>query len=855
MGSRNIVIPIDLTKTGGIIFPTENKVVYTTDTVTLTFNLTGITSYTGVNASVSLVMKDGSAFQHEKPITATPAVFTLQPNEVQHAGMVVGQIEITDSTGVVTSQEFVFSIKAQILDAYETLAIVREIEVDSFQTLKGQVEGIQTAVVANWDAIQANLDTMEAGYASDWSAWFTTNTNSITEQWATFKANAESNEQGRVSAASARHIQYTADHSTATSDHSTALADTAQAEADHTKAVADSTQAGTDHTRAGSDHSQAVADNSRASSDHTRAETNHTTAAADNTRANTDHTRANTDHITALADHASYEGLLTDGVLATNIENKLLYLESTYAPELLSLGSQLADIADSPSGALINNNATAITALNFNLKKIDSRKFLTLPTFETNFDNPNDDISLFAKNDEAVATAITTGKMTFTSGVADAETFFTSPFTFEAGSYYVKIEVKEDSPNTWYNFPRVGIAKDTDNWILGNVDKNNHKASFIVKQNGVFNEYAATTIVRDNFPAPYNLIFSTNGFTAYLIHEKDGVYTTLTNWAQTNVFNFSGVTNLATYKAAVGARTTVGNGYLDVSGFECGYTNGMSMGADFKPFTYEDGSLMQEGNCIYFTGSVHSTEELNGTGGVSIYKLNLSTYQIEFVGRLFQKLGANAFGGASYKVFYDRNRKQWVVTASNFDFIDRQLTIGFTSSDLRSGVHVINTQAIASIVGYVWDNDIIYKDGAYLMTYNQSDGTLHLVQSADLLTWTKVLTKTVTGEGNVFTRVNGNYYILRAETTAGLTVFDLNLNEVGALVTNKWSTLAGFDSPCWGFLCPFSVDDKTNYFLVSFSASLWESRHYTYGNVWVFKALETATGVEFVNPSLQILNA
>lgn len=48
-------------------------------------------------------------------------------------------------------------------------------------------------------------------------------------------------------------------------------------------------------------------------------------------------------HTIALADHASYEGLLTDGVLATNIENKLLHLETTYKPELNSVKQQLAE--------------------------------------------------------------------------------------------------------------------------------------------------------------------------------------------------------------------------------------------------------------------------------------------------------------------------------------------------------------------------------------------------------------------------------------------------------------------------------------------------------------------------------
>lgn len=71
-------------------------------------------------------------------------------------------------------------------------------------------------------------------------------------------------------------------------------------------------------------------------------------------------------HTIALADHASYEGLLTDGVLATNIENKLLYLETTYAPELNSVKQQLADIdADLQAGiGALTADAEVVTARN-----------------------------------------------------------------------------------------------------------------------------------------------------------------------------------------------------------------------------------------------------------------------------------------------------------------------------------------------------------------------------------------------------------------------------------------------------------------------------------------------------------
>ena len=209
MANRNIVIPIDLTKTGGITIPTENKVVYTSDTVKLTFNLTGIASYIDMTASVSLVMKDGSAFQHEKPITENTVVFSLKPNEVQHAGVTIGQIALTDIGGTITSQEFIFTINPFVLDASESLGLIREVEVDNFETLKVQVEGIHTAILANWDTIQADLEIMEAGYASDWNAWFTankasmvsdwstwftTNTNSITAEWIALKAEINANQ-------------------------------------------------------------------------------------------------------------------------------------------------------------------------------------------------------------------------------------------------------------------------------------------------------------------------------------------------------------------------------------------------------------------------------------------------------------------------------------------------------------------------------------------------------------------------------------------------------------------------------------------------------------------------------------
>lgn len=550
--------------------------------------------------------------------------------------------------------------------------------------------------------------------------------------------------------------------------------------------------------------------------------------------------------------HILSEAIKTANEYSDKLKEGTENIELKYANKLNEIKAETIKIAD------INNNliknGTNIENLKFELKKIDNRKFLTLEKYSTNFENPSDDKTILTPINNPIYN-IEPGKLIFKENKEKPyEAILKSPFKFEAGAYYVKCRVEQDKSKNWFQIPRIGICKDNNNWIMGNVDKNNSKASFVVCNNGYINEFGAKSIERDLLVAPYNLIMLVNGFTAYLIYEKNNEYKTLSNWTQTDTFNFSGENNLNEYTAAIGARLNNGDGDLIINEFEFGYTNGMSMGADFKPLTYEDGSLIQEDNCIYFTASAHSTEELNGTGGANIYKINLLNYEVEFTGRIFQKMNNNIYGGASFKVFFDRNKNEWVVTASNFDFEQLKINIGFTKSNLKNGIHVIDMRSL-SLAGDCWDNDIIYKDGKYLMTYNLSAGAIYLAESTDLINWRTIINKTITGEGNVFTKVNGKYYILRAETTNELSVFDLNLNKVGILKTNIWSKLDNVSTPTWGFLCAFNNYGVTNYFLINFSMSLWENRHYTYGNVWVYKALQEVEGVEYKNNFIGKINS
>lgn len=146
----------------------------------------------------------------------------------------------------------------------------------------------------------------------------------------TAMANVLDAEADREDAENIRETTHGQQTETASADHLTASTD-------HTTALADHGTAGTDHTTASSDHGVALTDTGRALTDHN-------TAVSDHGTAQSDHTTAGADHTVAVADHTSYDGLLTDGVLTTNIENTLQNLETTYAPRLLSAEQQLADI-------------------------------------------------------------------------------------------------------------------------------------------------------------------------------------------------------------------------------------------------------------------------------------------------------------------------------------------------------------------------------------------------------------------------------------------------------------------------------------------------------------------------------
>ena len=225
-------------------------------------------------------------------ITASPFYYQLG-DEIQHDGRWFVQISVTKGEETIVSNSFAFMVNASIGHG----KVARLISIETFETLATQLTLLQTSI----------------------NDYLTTAQESESIRVSTYEEVVLA-EQERKDAEDTRKAISMADHYTAQTDHTTAQ---------------------TDHTTATADHGIAVTDHTTAVSDHSISQSDHSISLTDHTTATEDHGIAVTDHIVAVADHASYEGLLTDGVLTTNIENTLRNLESTYAPELLSVKQQL----------------------------------------------------------------------------------------------------------------------------------------------------------------------------------------------------------------------------------------------------------------------------------------------------------------------------------------------------------------------------------------------------------------------------------------------------------------------------------------------------------------------------------
>lgn len=530
--------------------------------------------------------------------------------------------------------------------------------------------------------------------------------------------------------------------------------------------------------------------------------------------------------------------------------------------------SQLADIVNNSSTGLVAaGTGLSPETINYKLRSIIRDGHMTIPVYNNKFEsNPNDNYLnelTDYKTHADIKWVWSQGKLNFTYNTNASligvthEILTKTPVAFETASFTCEVDVLED-----YEFNgvpgsdagtsiRVGVIKDDNNYIVANYDKAGKLVQIIGNTAGTFfvKGFAYTS-----YAAPYRLMLMINNNIATVIIEKDGIKNFVGEWWFGANLNLNNPTVLKDYCLGFGARIVYGNRPLSINGLYGNYSSGMSMGADFKAITYEDGCPIKNGNSIYVCSTIHSTHSIGGASGLSIYKLDLNSYKIEYVGQISGRkaVGGSNFGGGAGKIFYDRNKKYWVVQMTDFNSTAHTY-ICTTKTNLLSGIHVLTMQEMDVPQKNVatWDFDIIFDktDGLYHCVYSRgSSGDMTHITASDVLgTWTEVLFATAPGEGNTFFKANGKYYISRTDASdRGLTIWNYpELTYLGLTSVNTWCAKVGASPHSWGQIIALNNGDKTNFYMIVFSARKWADRTFAYGDMWIYKGEESETGLEF----------
>lgn len=295
------------------------SVVYTGDesSVKVNFNVTDETDLTGATAKVHLYFADSSHIEKDAQIDGTVVHYTLKGTENDHAGPVRVDVFITMNGATYTRAGYKFRIDASL----EASAPLVEYAIETLDTVVKDAD--------EWFAqAQTDFGTAQNQRAAEWVADNDTRDDQFTAAQVSRTESFGQSETDRTVAFNASE--------TGRSNTFTTNENARQAAAD-----ANETARNNSYTVAENDREEryGIAESNRSAT----ADADHTRAVGDHNTATDDHGIAESDHVTATADHENYAGLLEDGVLTTQIVDKLTKLETTYAPDIVSVKQQLAD--------------------------------------------------------------------------------------------------------------------------------------------------------------------------------------------------------------------------------------------------------------------------------------------------------------------------------------------------------------------------------------------------------------------------------------------------------------------------------------------------------------------------------
>lgn len=529
------------------------------------------------------------------------------------------------------------------------------------------------------------------------------------------------------------------------------------------------------------------------------------------------------------------------------------------------------------------SNAYDFDHFNFSLQKIITKKNMRLDRLDDNFNDENGATEIYTKHLNN-ATISFKNKCSIMSLISSNDVYLRNrnkinlPFFANRNGESIEIEIDNFDDAI---IPTFGVYLSDDIFVAFCYDKNYSYSSYTDKtgtapagQGCVYierrqNSYGFVTIdpvSTDNisnrrkfktFNGKFRLILEICNDVAIVNAEQDGQYYNLAE------FNISGFhfdimkPDTYTYKWFYGCDfiggTLTNTSSIEFTNVKIGISSGMSVGSDFKIIKSIYGEPIVEDNNVYVTGTHHSTTQLSGLGGINVYKLNISNFNLEFVGKIISRFNNLFIADASSTLLYDYENNRFIYSASKFygAFFP---VIGQSALDLREGYNVVNVQQVNFDDNYTnqtgtWDFDFYYdetaqkwkgilKSGDYFETTNPF-GEWQFIQASGGF------------EGAAFFKINNNirYTSCMAEVDGTLIVKDINSTVVGHLnfdtFPKKYSNSIGTMTPSWGSIFPITKNGITHYFAILFGLRFFEGKDFAYGDMWIYKTLEENNGYEF----------
>lgn len=409
---------------------------------------------------------------------------------------------------------------------------------------------------------------------------------------------------------------------------------------------------------------------------------------------------------------------------------------------------------------------------------------------------------------------------------------------------------------TSYDTLKVGLMKDTSNWIMGQFNNKGNNVSLSLTLGGTqYSSIENSSMVTSFSLANYDRIGMSligNAVGLWVRNKTNQTWLLVSSVDITSAIDMHSV-SLSGWYYAMWSYNDAGTAqyFYDFKAGPFGYV-GLR---DFKFVTTHDGKpFLADDGCAYMTATCGCTGSATAVNAIcssymGVFKINLDTSEIKQIGAIFVNRSSKILFDHAAKLIYDRTTESWIIMVSTWGdyYLSVNCDIGYATLDFNP-LHGVNTITALTKLNYngsvsVYDPDVIYYNGMWYLVYIKGLGGPVGVRSAStfdgLFTATEqTLTMTETAEGPIVTVIGGALYILLGGLTA-MAVYNSSLVKIGILnltytvgMTNKWPHPT---------IIPVNKPGGTIYKIVTFNQNAYvslngTSNQFSWGDVIIFES-------------------